>query len=98
MGGIDGIGESLGAGEADKDKDAVLDALSPIAEEVKVNDSYGSMMVLNAAFLIRTAREEEFDRAVNALDDRYHDMMTFKYVGTLPPYNFVNISINIKGR
>lgn len=95
------IGELVAAAlekEVGTYKDAVLDALSPIAEEVKVNDSYGSMMVLNAAFLIRTAREEEFDRAVNALDDRYHDMMTFKYVGTLPPYNFVNISINIKGR
>jgi hypothetical protein len=76
-------------------REAILDALTPIAEEVKVNDNYGDMMVLNAAFLIRSAREPEFDAAVNLLDERYHDMMTFKYVGTLPPYNFVNISITV---
>ncbi len=54
-------------------------------------------MILNAAFLIQEVKEPEFDEAVNELDKKYGDIMTFKYVGTLPPYNFVNLSINTKG-
>lgn len=94
------IGELVGAAlEKEKDayREAVLEALTPVSEEVKVNDSYGSMMVLNAAFLIMASREAEFDRAVEELDARYQGMLTFRYAGNLPPYNFVNISINLKG-
>lgn len=71
--------------------------LDPLAEDVKVNDNYGEMMILNAAFLIKNIRESEFDKAVNELDEKYGALMTFKYVGTLPPYNFVNLIINTKG-
>jgi len=71
--------------------------LNPLAEDVKVNDNYGEMMILNAAFLIKNTSESEFDKAVNDLDEKYGRFMTFKYVGTLPPYNFVNLTINTKG-
>ena len=53
-------------------------------------------MILNAAFLIKNIVEPEFDKAVNNLDEKYGNLMTFKYVGTLPPYNFVNLVINTK--
>jgi hypothetical protein len=78
-------------------KNMILDELNPIAEEVKINDNYGDMMILNAAFLIKTLSEVAFDKAVNELDEKYGRFMTFKYVGTLPPYNFVNLVINTKG-
>lgn len=78
-------------------KDDVLSVLSPISEDVKVNDNYGDMMILNAAFLIKSITEPDFDNAVNALDEKFGHLMTFKYVGTLPPYNFVNLVINTKG-
>ena len=78
-------------------KDIILDTLSPLTEEVKINDNYGEMMILNVAFLIKNIAEPEFDRLVNDLDEKYGSFMTFKYVGTLPPYNFVNLVINTKG-
>jgi hypothetical protein len=78
-------------------KKQILDILSPIADDVKITDNYGNLMILNAAFLIKEVKEPEFDEAVNELDQKYGDIMTFKYVGTLPPYNFVNLSINTKG-
>jgi hypothetical protein len=78
-------------------KALILDALTPLAAEVKINDNYGEMMILNAAFLIKNTSEPEFDKTVNALDERFGRFMTFKYVGTLPPYNFVNLVINTKG-
>ena len=78
-------------------KDTIIAALTPLSEDIKTNDNYGELMILNAAFLIRNSIEPEFDKAVNELDLKYGKLMTFKYVGTLPPYNFVNLVINTKG-
>jgi hypothetical protein len=78
-------------------KNNILAVLNPLADDVKINDNYGEMMILNAAFLIKNSIEPEFDKAVNDLDEKYGGLMTFKYVGTLPPYNFVNLVINTKG-
>ena len=83
--------------ETESYKNNILSLLKPLADDVKVNDNYGEMMILNAAFLIKTSIEAEFDNAVNQLDEKYGGLMTFKYVGTLPPYNFVNLVINTKG-
>lgn len=83
--------------ETENYKNAILDALSPLSDDVKVNDNYGEMMILNAAFLIKNSMEPAFDKAVNDLSEQYNRFMTFKYVGTLPLYNFVNLVINTKG-
>ena len=78
-------------------KNAILDILTPLSEDIKINDNYGELMILNAAFLIKNNMEPAFDEAVNKLDEKLGIFMTFKYVGTLPPYNFVNLVINTKG-
>ena len=83
--------------EIENYKNNLLDVLSPLSDDVKINDNYGDMMILNAAFLIKTISEPAFDKAVNDLAERFGHFMTFKYVGTLPPYNFVNLIINTKG-
>ena len=78
-------------------KNIILDVLNPLTDDVRINDNYGEMMILNAAFLIKNISEPAFDKTVNDLDGKYGHFMTFKYVGTLPPYNFVNLVINTKG-
>ena len=83
--------------ETENYKNIILDVLNPLADDVKINDNYGEMMILNAAFLIKNTTEPEFDKVVYDLDEKYGRFMTFKYVGTLPPYNFVNLVINTKG-
>jgi hypothetical protein len=80
--------------EKDSSKQDILDKLSPLAVEVKTNDTFGERMLLNAAFFVEEKKEKEFDKAVDALDVKYSDKMKFKYVGTLPPFNFVNLVIN----
>jgi len=50
-------------------------------------------MVLNAAFLVDEARQVEFDAAVERLDQEMGKRLIFKYVGPVPPYNFVNIVV-----
>ncbi len=83
--------------ETENYKNIILEVLTPLTDDIKINDNYGEMMILNAAFLIKNSAEPAFDKAVNELDEKFGRFMTFKYVGTLPPYNFVNLVINTKG-
>ncbi|MCX6306103.1 MAG: GvpL/GvpF family gas vesicle protein [Bacteroidetes bacterium] len=83
--------------ETENYKKTILDVLTPLCDDTKINENYGEMMIINAAFLIKNISEPDFDKAVNDLDEKYGALMTFKYVGTLPPYNFVNLVIKTKG-
>ena len=38
-------------------------------------------------------RESEFDQKVQELDAKHGRKIKFKYIGTLPPFNFVNLVI-----
>ncbi len=80
-------------GERKEYKKVILDTLEPIAEDTKINNTYGERMIINAAFLVTEDKESEFDQRVHELDAEYGDKIKFKYVGTLPPFNFVNLII-----
>ena len=76
-------------------KKEILDALLPLSVEYKTNNTYGERMIINAAFLVEKNKETEFDQKVQELDEKYGNKIRFKYVGTIPPFNFVNLVINI---
>ena len=71
----------------------ILNSLSPLAVEVKTNDPYGELMIINAAFLVEKEKEAEFDNQVQELGDKYGEKVKFKFVGMLPPFNFINLVI-----
>jgi hypothetical protein len=73
----------------------ILDALSPLALEVKINYNYGELMIINAAFLVKEVNELKFDQMIQELAEKLAEKIIFKYVGTLPPFNFVNLVIEI---
>ncbi|MBI5182927.1 MAG: GvpL/GvpF family gas vesicle protein [Nitrospinae bacterium] len=75
-------------------KEEIWDILMPMAEDIKINPTYGERMIINAAFLVNKDKEGEFDQNVQKLDARYGDKIKFKYIGTVPPFNFVNLVIN----
>jgi hypothetical protein len=79
--------------ERDIHREDMLHALSPLALEVKTNKTYGEQMILNAAFLVDGKMERAFDEKVQELADKYGEKVRFKYVGLLPPFNFVNLVI-----
>jgi hypothetical protein len=79
-----------------EDADAIMARLEPLSNDTRRNDIYGEMMILNAAFLVETAREAEFDAVIQALDAELNNLMTFKYIGPLPPFNFVDLVISWK--
>ena len=77
--------------------DEVLEVLEPIAVEVLVSPNLTDIMLLNGAFLVERAREEEFDRAVAALAAARTGRLIFNYVGPLPPYSFINLAFGSEG-
>ena len=90
------LGEMVEAELTDRrqeDAETVMAALSPLAVDTRRNDVYGEMMILNAAFLIDRDRMAEFEAAVEAVDQKMGGLVTIKYVGPLPPFNFVDLVI-----
>jgi hypothetical protein len=82
--------------EKEEYKKQILDSLSPLAEDIRINNTYGEKMILNAAFLVNNDKEADFDRKVNELGTTYSGIIKFKYVGTVPPFNFVNLIIDAR--
>ena len=76
--------------------DDILAALSPLAAEVVTNATYGELMIVNAAFFVPTSREAEFDGTVQGLGEKYGETVKLKYVGTMPPFNFVTLMIQME--
>jgi len=81
--------------EKDARQNAILEALTPLALEVKTATPYGDMMIVNAAFLVERTQEPEFDRKVQELADQDGAVVKYKYIGTVPPFNFVNLVIEL---
>jgi len=94
------LGEMVAAQLArkrDEAAEAIIARLRPLAYKSKANANLGERMVLNAAFLVDRRDEERFDEAVRTLGVETQQRLAFKYVGPVPPYNFVNIIVTWDG-
>jgi len=73
--------------------DMVYTVLKELSYETKVNNPVGLKNLLNASFLIDKSRESEFKEQVYTLDTKFQGKVNFKYVGPMPPYNFVDLRL-----
>ena len=80
-----------------KESEKLMDRFAPLAYKTRTNNTLGERMVLNAAFLVDRSREEDFDRAVHELDSEQGSRLSLKFIGSAPPYNFVNILVSWDG-
>jgi len=76
-----------------EDSERILDRLRPLVHRTRKNDIITDRMVLNSAFLLDAPAQPEFDAAVQSLDDEMGKRLIFKYVGPVPPYNFVELVV-----
>jgi len=74
----------------------IHDALKSLAVASRSNKPIGDRMIMNAAFLVDRAEERDFDEKVREVSRRYEELLTFKYTGPWPPYNFVNIKLKLE--
>ncbi len=77
-----------------RDEEMILSRLKPFSHKTKTNKIISDRMVFNAAFLVDRENGAAMDEAVKRLDEEFSDRLMFKYVGPVPPYNFVNIVVN----
>jgi len=90
------LGEMIEAAmekKRDEDSGKILEHLRPLVYRSRANKVLTDKMVLNAAFLVNRDREVDFDQAIQQLGTNMDKRLIFKYVGPVPPYNFVNIII-----
>ena len=71
----------------------ILAPLEGLYVEQKQNSHFGDQMITNTAFLVLKTKEKAFDAAVEAVDKQYAGKMNLKYVGPIPPCNFVEITV-----
>lgn len=71
----------------------MIKAVSDLAEDFKESELIGENMILNAAFLIKKGRENEFARRVGILADSFPSTK-LSCSGPFPLYNFVGLKIS----
>jgi len=74
----------------------IHEQLKDVSVASRSNKVIGDRMILNAAFLVDRKDEKQFDEKVKAISLQYEDLLTFKYTGPWPPYNFVNIKLKLE--
>lgn len=74
--------------------EALHDKLSPFATDFSEGPRKAEEMILNRSYLVAREDEPLFDEAMNSLGNQYEGMLSFRYIGPLPAYSFVNIELN----
>ena len=77
----------------DSYRERMIGFLKPVALDVQPNVLVSDEMVMNVAFLVEKANQEEFDGRVSQLNDLFHDQIDFRIIGPLPPYSFATVEI-----
>ncbi len=73
------------------DAAAIAAALDPLAQRSVALATVDDSQVLHRAFLVRREEEARFDAAVAALEAAQGERLAFRYVGPVPPFNFVSL-------
>jgi len=74
----------------------IHESLKPAAVASRSNKPIGDRMILNAAFLVERDQEASFDERVKEVSQKYEEILSFRYTGPWPPYNFVNIKLKLE--
>lgn len=77
----------------EKEEAHILDALRPHVCEVKTSAPISDHMIVNASFLVERTEEPALEAEIKTLDTVLGKNVLFRYVGPVPPYNFVNITL-----
>lgn len=74
-------------------REQMLNFLMSLAVDLQPNALVSDEMVMNVAFLVERANQEEFDSCVKQLDDLFGNQINFRIIGPLPPYSFATVDV-----
>ena len=76
-------------------REDVAERLGEVSLEEAENGRFSDRLVLNRSYLIDRDRQEEFDAAIEAIEEEYGDSTIVRYTGPWAPYNFVDLEIGV---
>ncbi len=79
-------------------RERMLGLLTPLSVDVSPNTLVSDELVVNVAFLVNRARQQEFDAAVQQLNQLFQNEIDFRVIGPLPPYSFSTVEISLVNR
>jgi hypothetical protein len=85
--------EAALASRRERETAAIVAELMPLAERHVELSTLDEDMILSRAFLVRREQEAQFDAHIHSVAERCADRISFRYVGPVPPYNFVRLQV-----
>jgi hypothetical protein len=73
----------------------VVEVLAPLCAAIKENPPRGESGVMNLACLVARDGQERFEHGILEAAGRFDDNFSFDYSGPWPPYNFVEVSLQM---
>jgi hypothetical protein len=74
-----------------RDSTDILERLKPVSVAAVVEGLEKEFMVLNAPFLVERKRQQEFEDAVEEVAQERQERMSFRLLGPMPAYNFIDV-------
>jgi hypothetical protein len=74
-------------------QNALLERLKPLATDFRINKTFGDPMFANLAILIKKSCQDEVADALSAFEAQLGCPSKLRYVGPLPPCNFLELVI-----
>lgn len=74
----------------------IYSPLEKLAAESKQKKTIPIKTIFNAYFLVDKSKEINFDKVVEELTQQYQGKLDLYYTGPWPPYNFIDMHINLK--
>jgi hypothetical protein len=78
-----------------REASAMMNILKELCQDYRENNTFGDNMILNAAFLVKSELEGRFDAKVEELVSSENGRVVFRYLGPVPPSNFVELVITL---
>ena len=73
----------------------LAERLSAFVDMKVLKEAVAEMVVLDAAFLIRSEKEAALLKELEAIDAENPGRLTFKVISPVPPYNFVSLKLDV---
>ncbi len=89
------VKDALERKKAKEEKD-ILNVLKKACVDWRSNKVFGDEMITNSSFLVEKSEVGQFDGLVDKLGTTYDGRLKFKYVGLMPPINFVELVISLE--
>jgi len=85
-----------------RERDGILNCFKKLAvkwkskEIIETSELMKNLLICDIAFLVPKENEKKFDKTVADLAKKHEKRIKFLYVGPFPPYNFVELHLNVK--